>query len=323
LFRRYTPKIEGINAVSELKKIKIGDVEQWLLIRGENKNNPLLLMIHGGPGAAQIGFIRDYQQELEKHFIVVNWDQRGSGLSYSKKIPKETMNIAQFLNDTIEVTDYLKKEFQKEKIFLIGHSWGSMLGMLAINKHPEHFIHYFGVSQVVSMSKGEELSYELIVEKAKELNNQKAIKALNKIGTPPWSNLKHDRVHQKYLELFGGGISHNGKMVKEFAKKLLKSKEYTIFDIVNHLKGQLFSMKAMIDELRQLELKNVIEKVEVPITFIMGKYDLTVPPLPTQEFFDQLQAPSKEWISFEKSAHSPNYEETEKFTQIVLEKMKH
>jgi len=229
------------------------------------------------------------------------------------------MNIDQFLNDTIEVTTLLKKEFQKDKIVLVGHSWGSVLGMLAIHKHPEHFSHYIGVSQVTSMSIAEELSYELVLEKANELNNQKALKQLTEIGKPPWNNLKHDGIHQKYLDLFGGGISHDRKLVKEFVKKLLKSKEYTIFDVVNHVKGQMFSMKNMINELRSFEMKDVIHNVKVPVTFIAGKYDLQVPPLPAKEFFDHLQAPSKEWVVFEKSAHSPNYEEKDQFIEKVLE----
>ncbi|MBS4196305.1 alpha/beta fold hydrolase [Lederbergia citri] len=319
MFSRMTPKIEGTNAISEIRKVNIGGVDQWLLIRGENKNLPLLLMLHGGPGAAQIGFIREYQQELEKHFIVVNWDQRGAGLSYKNSIPIETMNINQFLHDAIEVVDYIKRDFHKEKVFLLGHSWGSLLGMLAISKFPEHFIHYFGVSQVVNMSKAEELSYELLLERARETNNQKAIKDLEKIGKPPWKHLKHDRVHQKYLELMGGGISHDGKLVNEIVKKLLKSKEYTIFDAMKYVNGQLFSMKAMLDELRQFDLTNEVKEVKVPISFIMGSHDLTVPSLPTKEFFNTIEAPFKEWFIFNKSAHSPNFEEREKFTRIVLE----
>lgn len=322
MFRRTTPKIEGIKAVSELKKIIIGGVEEWLLIRGENINNPLLLLVHGGPGAAQIGFNRDYQQDLEKHFIVVNWDQRGAGLSYSKKIPVETMNINQFLHDLNDITVYLKKEFQKEKIILVGHSWGSLLGMLAIHNYPEHYIHYFGVSQVVSMSIAEALSYDLLVERAIERNHEKAVKKLKEIGKPPWDHLKSDRIHQKYTEEFGGGISHDGKLIKDFVKKLIKSKEYTLFDLVRQVKGQLFSMKTMINELREFDLNNEVQLVHVPVTMIMGRHDLTVPHQPTQEFFEKLQAPNKEWVFFEQSAHSPNYEELEKFTQKVIETIK-
>jgi pimeloyl-ACP methyl ester carboxylesterase len=320
VFKRSTPKIAGTSAVAELKKMIIGGLEQWFLIRGENTNNPILLLLHGGPGTAQIGFNRDYQLELEKHFIVVNWDQRGSGLSHSKRIPLESMNIDQFLHDSIEVVVFLKKEFQKEKIFLLGHSWGSILGMLAINKHPEHFYHYFGISQVVNMKKSEELSYELLLEEARNQKNDKAIEKLMEIGKPPWSNLNHDRIHQKYLDVLRGGISHDGKLVKDIAIKLLKSKEYNLFDVINYLKGQLFSVKTMLGELRKFEMENIIFKVEVPVTFIMGKYDLTVPHLPTQEFFHQLQAPSKEWIIFEESAHSPNYEEIDHFNSIILDR---
>lgn len=321
MFRRSTPAINGEHAVAELQKVKIGGVDQWLLIRGEHAANPVLLMLHGGPGAAQIGFNREYQQELEKHFIVVNWDQRGSGLSFSKSITKESMSVNQFLNDAIEVTVYLKTRFRKEKIYLIGHSWGSILGMLAIHKHPEHFHHYFGVSQVVSMRAAEELSYNLILEEAKARKNPKAITELTNIGKPPWSTLRHDKVHQKYLDLFGGGISHDGKLVNIFAKKLLKSKEYTFLDVVRQVRGQVYSMKAMLVELRDLNLNDSIDKVEVPVTIIMGKHDLMVPHAPTQQFFEQLQAPSKEWLVFDRSAHSPNYEELEKFTNIVVSKV--
>jgi pimeloyl-ACP methyl ester carboxylesterase len=322
VFRRSTPTLNGENAVARLEKVRIGEVDQWLLIRGENTSNPVLLLLHGGPGAAQIGFNRDYQKELEKHFIVVNWDQRGAGLSFSKSIPKDSMSVNQFLNDAIEVTVYLKTLFQKEKIYLIGHSWGSILGMLAIHKHPEHFHHYFGVSQVVSMRAAEELSYELILGEAKARNKPKAVTELTNIGKPPWSSLRHDKVHQKYVESFGGGISYDGKLTNEFIKKLLKSKEYTFLDVVNHLKGQLFSMKAMLVELRNLDLKDVIHDVEVPVTIIMGKHDLMVPHAPTQQFFEQLHAPSKEWLIFEDSAHSPNYEELEKFSYLVVGKLK-
>lgn len=319
MFSRSTPKVHGSNPVSELIKMNIGGVGQWLLIRGENKDNPVLLMLHGGPGAAQIGFNRDYQQELEKHFIVVNWDQRGAGLSYSKTVPRESMNVEQFLLDTIEVTEFLKKEFQKDKIYLIGHSWGSILGLLAIHKYPEHFIHYFGVSQVVSMKAAEELSYELVLAKAREQNHLKAINELTAIGKPPWSSLKHDRIHQKYLDLFGGGISHDGKFVKELVKKLIKSKEYTFLDVIRHMKGQLNSMKIMAAEMRELDLGNIY-KVEVPVTIIMGKHDMQVPNAPTLEFYEQLEAPIRECIVFENSAHSPNYEELDRFTEVVLKK---
>ena len=289
-----------------------------MCIRGEDKTLPVLLLLHGGPGTGQIGIIGDYQKELEKHFVVVNWDQRGSGLSYTKKVTKESMTIEQFLEDTIELTRYLRKEFQQDKIYVIGHSWGTILGLLAINKHPEFYHHYFGISQVISMSKIEELSYQLVLEKAMELNHPKAVTQLTELGKPPWSSLKHDRIHQKYLETFGGGISHDGKLVNTFVKKLLKSKEYTLLDIFRFIKGQYFSITHLINEMRKLDLSEIIQHVDVPITLIMGRYDLTAPAEPTRIWFDSLQVKQKEWVWFEYSAHSPLFEENQKFIELIL-----
>lgn len=119
LFWRKTPPIIGAeNSVSELRKIKIGGIDQWLLIRGKNKNNPVLLFLHGGPGSAQIAVARNYQSFLEEYFIVVNWDQRGAGLSYSPNVPKEQMRVNSFIRDTKELIDYLTKTYGKEKIYI-------------------------------------------------------------------------------------------------------------------------------------------------------------------------------------------------------------
>lgn len=110
---------------TSLEHVPIGGIKQWLLIRGKQKDVPVLLFVHGGPGGAQIGFARHFQGILEEHFIVVNWDQRGAGLSYSKDIPSGSMRIDQFVSDLIEVTDYLRNRFLRKKIYLVGHSFGT------------------------------------------------------------------------------------------------------------------------------------------------------------------------------------------------------
>ncbi|MGE7693803.1 alpha/beta fold hydrolase [Lysinibacillus sp. NPDC094177] len=317
MFSRKTIGIRRENAIAELKSISVGGVEQWLLIRGEDQSLPVLLFLHGGPGTSQIGIIADYQKELEKHFIVVNWDQRGAGLSYSKKIPQESMKVDRLLEDTFEVTNYLRKEYQQDKIYLVGHSWGTILGLLAIHKHPEWYHHYIGVSQVISVQKTEELSYQLVLEKAKEQEHQKAITRLNEMGKPPWSNMKNDRIHQKYLESFRGGISHDGKLIYTLIKKMLKSKEYSLFDIFRFVKGQFFSMHNLIDEMRRIDLSETIQSVVVPITLMMGRHDLTTPPEAAREWFDSLQAKNKTWLWFENSAHSPLFEENQRFVDII------
>ena len=319
MFVRRAHQIKKEKSISELFKIKIGLVEQWLYIRGENRDKPVILKVHGGPGSARIGFARKSQKELEKHFVIVNWDQRGAGLSYSKKIPTETMTINQIVNDTIEVTNYLRERFQQDKIYLLGHSWGTIIGLLAVQKEPQLFHRYFGVAQYGNYIESEQLSYKFLLEKTKAKNNKKAFEKLSNIGLPPWGNLKHDRVHQKYMEVFSGGISRDGKLVKKYVKDILTSGEYTWLDIINLLKGQFFSMKHLQYEMKKINFNTDIQNIEVPIYFCMGRHDLMIHYEPSYEFYKKLEAPEKYWIWFEDSAHSPMVEEKEKFLSLLIE----
>jgi len=316
LFTRRAPEIKGKHSISELVKLSIGNVDQWIYIRGKNHNYPILLMLHGGPGTAQIGFMRKFQQDLEQHFVVVQWDQRGAGLSYSKNIPLESMNINQFVHDTIEVTQYILKRLNQNKLYLVAHSWGTIIGMLAVTRAPQLFTRYFGISQVANMIENENLSYIHLLEKVK--TNEKAYNDLVEIGPPPWQNMKHDRIHQKYVEKFGGGITHDGKMVNKIFISLLTSKEYTLLDCFRHFKGMYFSMNCLQDEMQKVDLKEQVSQVNIPVHFLMGRHDLTTPYEPAKVFFDELAAPEKQWIWFENSAHTPSVEEPEKFLQILL-----
>ena len=144
-FYSETPPILGENgntkpnSITSMEFVEIGGIQQWIMIRGHDLNNPLLLLLHGGPGSAESPLAYKFQRDLEKSFIVVNWDQRGGGKSYFKKIPIESMNIEQFITDTHDLIQMLKKRFDKEKIYLVGHSWGSMLGTLVVQRYPELF----------------------------------------------------------------------------------------------------------------------------------------------------------------------------------------
>ena len=138
MFSRNTKNIEAENSVADLIKINIGGFEQWVLIRGESINKPILLFLNGGPGTTNIGIAADTQKQLEKNFIVVNWDQLGAGLSYNKSIPKEAMTIEKMIEYTKELIQYLLNRFEKKKVYLVGHSWGSLLGILTAKRYPEY-----------------------------------------------------------------------------------------------------------------------------------------------------------------------------------------
>jgi pimeloyl-ACP methyl ester carboxylesterase len=146
--------------VDILEKVEIGGVEQWIMANGKSNDLPVLLWVHGGPGAAQMAGGRYYNGSLEDEFIVVHWDQRGAGKSNSENFDENTLNVNQFLSDVEDMTEYLKERFGKEKIFLLGHSWGSYIGILSVSKNPESYHGYIGVSQVVLIKDQQILAYE-------------------------------------------------------------------------------------------------------------------------------------------------------------------
>jgi len=251
---------------------------------------------------------------------MVNWDQRGAGKSFSKKVPKDTMNVEQFISDVHELVLKLKERFNKEKIYLVGHSWGSHLGSLLVHRFPEHFYAYVGIGQVVNLPDLERISYQFVVEEAKKRNNKKALKALEKLH--PYTGMDHKETmkQRKWLYKFGGA-THAFKSPYALFKMGMGAREYSLRDIIKMLRGLLFSMKTMWHDLFQYDLSEIIKEYKVPIYFFIRKYDYNTPFEISEEFFKNVKAPQKEYIWFEHSAHMPNYEENEKYTDLLINKV--
>jgi len=312
----------SFESITELLKFPINGVDQWVLIRGNDINNPILLYLHGGPGASEM-FNRAFQSQLEEFYTVVNWDQRGAGKSYSRSIPLATMNIEQFISDTLELIEVLRKRFKKDKIYLMGHSWGSLLGMLLINLRPELFTAYIGLGQVICFKTGEEISYHYTLEKARLVNNKKAINDLEKIGFPPYRNgVDYISIQRKWLSKFGGSTHRKKslKSMKSTAIRVLTSKEYSLYDYIKFIKGIYFTLKrsTLLTELYQYDLFSLIPKVEIPVYFLAGRYDYCTPWELVEQYFNYVSSPKKELIWFEQSAHSPNIEERDLFCNVLI-----
>ncbi|MGM0509440.1 MAG: alpha/beta hydrolase [Fusobacteriota bacterium] len=298
-------------------KMSIGNIKQWILIRGKNIENPIIIFLHGGPGTSFTPFISDFQKELEKEFIVVNWDQRGAGKTFSKKTLEKNMKISQFVQDTYDLIIKLKKRFKKNKVYLVGHSWGSVIGLEFINEYPDLIKSYIGVGQVINFRKENEISYKYTLSKAKKIRNKKAIKSLQKIGPPPYLNYKDEKVQRKWLEKFEGkekGKSFLGLIIKG----ILTHPRYTLIDAIKYIRGLYFSQDIMEKELSNVKFDETIKKVEVPIYFFEGKYDYLTPSCLVKRFFKNLEAPTKKFIWFEKSAHFPLFTEHKKFNDNLI-----
>ncbi|OPX44752.1 proline iminopeptidase [Ruminiclostridium hungatei] len=308
----------------ELKKIDINGTEQWISIRGKSLDNPLLLFLHGGPGGSEMATAYTHygKSELEKNFIVVNWDQRGSGKSYDKNIDPNTMTIEQLVNDGLEVTKILLREFGKSKIYLVGHSWGSILGMKMIARDSGLFYSYIGISQLVNMSLSEQRSLDISIDLAHKLKNKKAIQelqALKDFDSDKENFLRYMDVHRSWLAKLGG-LYYSGKRIHPNMLFIgaLFSPEYKISDVVKLKNGLVFSVKNMWAEIMNIDLLNENWEFDIPIYFICGKADNISHPQLIEEYYNKIKSPGKELVEFEYSGHSPHFDEWEKYEKTVI-----
>jgi pimeloyl-ACP methyl ester carboxylesterase len=309
-------------SISRIEKTKLGGIDQYLVIRAADSTKPVMLFLHGGPGSPEIAFMQETNSGLEKDFVMVYWEQRGAGKSYSKDIPAETMNIKHFVSDTHELSQILIKRFKKEKIYLMGHSWGSILGILTAHQYPELYYAYFGIGQVCDQYKSEKISLEWLKEQSKNANDNKALKDLSALNYPElganiedWE--KYLMTERQYVNEFGGGTTRQMKGMWPLVKMVLNAKEYTLKEKMDFMSGSLFSLRTMWLEIINKNLFNDIDSMKIPVYLFHGKSDYTVTYSVSKEFFEQLKAPEKEFYTFENSAHSPCMEEPEKFNQIV------
>jgi len=322
-----TKKIRTPNGIAEIQYLELNNTKQYVLIRAKDKSNPVLLFLHGGPGASATALLRKFNSELEEHFTVVYWDQRNAGKSYSKQNSKEEIKVTKYIQDVDTLVAYLKNRFNVSKIFLVGHSWGSRLGLYAIQKNPEDFMAYVGIGQELASYQGELLSYKYTLNKAKEVNNLKAIKELEEIGEPisgdytkMYKNGFWGLVQQKDWLLKLGGERYAKTKYTDWISSIWFSREYSFFDLLKYGKASGFSAGNIIydPDFNNIDFFKQIPEVKVPVFFISGAYDYNTPWELVEKYHTMLQAPKKEFIKFEKSGHSPVFEEPERFNQEIL-----
>lgn len=307
---------EGISSVEE---VYLGGIKQQILIQAEDKNKPVLLVLHGGPSMPMPGvscrgvdWVFNLSiSELMKNFIVVFWDQRGTGKSYSRKIPLASMNIEQFISDSNELIDWLRLKFGQDKIYLSGASWGSIIGLHLANRYPDKFYAYFGISQIVNWTKSDEMAYDWLFKKAEEDMNNKAIKELTEIGLPPYTkNAIQWNLLRKWLFKFGGYIydddtlNHPG--MGFLFRTMLKSPDYRLIDTWNTFyNGMKISYTSqMLNDFHNLDAFSQIKKLDVPVFFFHGKHDKAISGSLLENYFIQLEASKGKRLHWlEHSAH--------------------
>ena len=314
-----TDKIDGEHAISSLESVSIGNIEQWLTIRSEDSSNPILLYLHGGPGMGYIPFGSDFNSLIEKHFVVVHWDQRGAGKTCGSETPSSSLNLEEYLSDTLEIVNYLRQRFNKRKIYLVGHSWGSILGVQIVKEHPELFHAYVGLGQVVDMNRGEIISHRFVLDKAIEENNQDAITELQKLK-PPYKSIEELMLQRQWLGHYAGDRL-SGDSVAKILKGVFSASEYTLSEKIAYYGCVMNSLESVWQDLQAINFTNSIQSFELPVYFFAGRHDYNTPSILVEKWINNIQAPRAELVWFENSAHYISSEEPIKFQQVLINKL--
>lgn len=304
--------------------VRIGGIKQAISIRGDDQGNPVLLYLHGGPGYPLFPFepLQESMLRLERQFTMVYWEQRGTGKSFNWRIPRKSMNIEQFIEDTRQVIEYVRRETGAEKVFLWGHSWGSNIGALFASRYPELLHAYISTGQSVSPFENERLAYEFVLEKALEENHRRALRQLARIDTLVANYSLNDALTVRRWVFRYGGIVREGQDrpyvdLSEIGQ-ILTAPEYSITDRINLILFPTFSAEELWEDLKAFDLREAAPRIQVPVYFLVGKYDRIVSARLAMEYFEMLEAPQgKHLILFEHSAHRPFDEEREKFLDVL------
>lgn len=313
-----TPKIAKENSIAELREVRLNGRKEWVSIRGENRDKPLLLFLAGGPGGSQLAATRYELAELEKNFVVVNWEQPGAGKSYSA-IVKKQLTPEIYVKDGTALVRSLLKEFQQEKLYLMGESWGSALGVFMVKERPELYHAFMGTGQMVAFEETEKIDYALAMKLAKENGDQKVVDTLLKNGEPPYYGKAVTVKSSAYLNYLSQAMAKNPEIQNAGFATLrdLSAKEYGLLDKVNYLRGILQTFNHVYPQLYGIDLRKDYPKLEVPVYFLLGKHDLNAPTSLVEDYYEKLEAPEKEIIWFEHSGHNPWMNEPERFVEVV------
>ncbi|MBO0953160.1 alpha/beta fold hydrolase [Fibrella forsythiae] len=311
------------NSIAEIRRLKINGIKQFLTIRGVDRAKPVLLWLHGGPGNVAMPLYMHYSASLEEQFVVVYWDQRGSGKSYSSRISPASMTLNQFVSDTHELTKWLKTRFNQDKLFMVGHSWGGLLGFHVIDKYPADYRAFVAVSPITNGPRSEQVSYEFTLAQAQQRQDTVALTVLKQIGQPVngiykggfEATLQERNLVQKY-----GGDYHRD-LGGTFYRILRRSTEYNLLDYLKTKK--IARLNSPMDHAiwPTIDLRGQIPVVNVPVYFCLGRYDNHLPSSVIADYYASLQAPLKELIWFDDSGHYSCFEESEKFNSILKKKL--
>jgi pimeloyl-ACP methyl ester carboxylesterase len=323
-----TPPILDVNgnpipeSIAVLEKVNLNGSEQWISIRSKDAHNPVLLFLAGGPGGSQLVTERRALAGLEDHFVVVNWEQPGAGKSFDA-VDRSKLTPNRYVTDAQKLVLNLQQRFGKEKVYVLGESWGSALGIMMVQRYPELFHAFIGTGQMVAFLENDLICYDFALRLAAERGDIKQVEKLKQQGPPPY----YDRdvalkSATSLMETFNY-MNKNPAIANAGFNTLqdLAGPEYGLYDKINFVRGLLDTFGVVYPQLWDVDFRKQAKRLEVPIYFLIGRHDVNAPPKLTEEYFNLLSAPHKELIWFEQSGHNPWMNESEKFVDMMVNKI--
>ncbi len=306
-------------SVAELTRAHVGDHDLSMMIRGIDVRNPVILFLAGGPGGSEFGAMGTHGQALEQDFVVVTLDQRGTGTSYDQLDPTSTLTLTEAVDDVLGVTEYLRDRFGTDQVLLVGQSWGTILGVRAVQERPELFRAFVGVGQMVSPRETDQLFYRDTLAWAQRTGRVDVVEELTAVGPPPYEVLLDYPAllgHEQDVYPYDHSVNAEGagQMVES-----LPAGEYGLLGTVNVVRGLLDTFALMYPQLQDVDLRRDATRLDVPVYLLQGRHEAGGRAEPARQWFAALQAPSKQWIEFDTSGHRPLFEQPGLFHRVMTQ----
>jgi pimeloyl-ACP methyl ester carboxylesterase len=301
-----------------MERVWLGGVEQSVWFRGLDVTRPVLVLLHGGPGASESALFRHYNAELERHFLVVYWEQRGSGRSFHATLACTSMTVERLLQDLDELIDLVQRRYGRGRVVLLGHSWGTVLGTLYAYSRPDKVAAYVGTGQIASKREADRVGHRYALAQARARGNARAIAELEAID-PERPSVDDIFTLDRWIERFDGTF-RAGLSTGRLILAALSTDEADMHDLILFGRGNRFSHECLLGEFREIDLTSK-RRFEVPVFFMLGRHDQVTPSTLAQAYFESIEAPYKRLVWFDQSAHNVPFEQPDEFNRVLVEEV--
>lgn len=308
--------IDTSKGIAEEGFVSIGDIDQWVSIRGVDRNNPVLLLLHGGPGITTSANPRTILHGWERQFTLVQWDQRGAGRTFGRSGPVGSdATIDTMVRDGLAVAEYARTKLQRQKVILLGFSWGAILGVHMIKARPDLFWAYVGTGQLSNYQRDRKLAYNQLVSEARARNEREALTELAAIGPPPYTSTADAAVHTKWANYFEPGGSSGWEM----ARNVLFESPLSLLQVRDYMRGLTSSQDHFRRLVNEVDLDSLGPEFTIPVFVFNGSQDNVAPTTSAESYLQSIRAPRKLFVPIDYAGHTAIFTKTETFLALLTQ----